>query len=79
MLLKGKFIFRNYFNEVCYVSEAEEYFGINEYSDSIVLTKPLVYMTVQEICETHKAIIKFTKLGTILYFFYLLKFCLGSC
>jgi hypothetical protein len=51
---KSKTFFRNYFNEVCYVSEAEEYFGINEYSDSIVLTKPLVYMTVQEICETHK-------------------------
>ncbi len=64
MLLKAKFILRNYFNEVCYVSEAEDYFGINEYSDSIVLTKPLVYMTVQEICETHKAIINFTKLDT---------------
>ena len=43
--------------------EADEYFGINEYSDLIVLTKPVVYMTVQEICETHK-ILK-TNLDTI--------------
>lgn len=45
---------RSYFNEICNVPEAEEYFGINEYSDLIVLTKPVVYMTVQEICETHR-------------------------
>ena len=47
---------RAYFQEICNVPEADEYFGINEYSDLIVLTKPIVYMTVQEICETHRVI-----------------------
>ena len=45
---------RNYFSEVCNVNDADEVFGINEYSDLIVLTKPVIYMTVQEISETHK-------------------------
>ena len=45
---------RGYFAEICNVSEADEYFGINEYSDLIVLTKPVIYMTVQEISDTHK-------------------------
>jgi Ras GTPase-activating-like protein IQGAP1 len=52
-------LIRNYFNEVCHVNEAEEYFGIDEYTDSSMLTKPLVYMTVQEICDTHKILIKY--------------------
>lgn len=45
---------RNYFSEICNVPDADEYFGINEFSDLIVLTKPVVYLTVQEICDTHK-------------------------
>ena len=36
------------------MAESDDYFGINEYSDLIVLTKPIIYMTVQEIRETHK-------------------------
>ncbi len=38
--------------------EADEYFGINEYSDLIVLTKPIIYMTIQEIAETHKILVE---------------------
>ena len=52
-------LIRNYFFEICNTSEADEYFGINEYSDLIVLTKPIVYMTVQEICETHKILVEY--------------------
>lgn len=44
---------------MCSVSEADEYFGINEYSDLIVLTKPVVYMTVQEICDTHRILVEY--------------------
>lgn len=39
--------------------EADEYFGINEYSDLITLTKPVVYMTVQEICDTHRILVEY--------------------
>lgn len=56
---KKKFSWRSYFYEVCNVCEADEYFGINEYSDLIVLTKPVVYMTVQEICDTHRILVEY--------------------
>ena len=48
----------NYFHEICNVPEADEFFGIDEYSDLIVLTKPIVYMTIQEIGETHKILVE---------------------
>ena len=44
---------------MCNVCEADEYFGIDEYSDLIVLTKPIVYMTVQEITDTHKILVQY--------------------
>ena len=50
---------RSYFYDVCSVCEADEYFGINEYSDLITLTKPVVYMTVQEICDTHRILVEY--------------------
>lgn len=49
---------RSFFSEVCNVCDADEFFGIDEYSDLIVLTKPIVYMTVQEICDTHKILVQ---------------------
>lgn len=52
-------LIRNFFYEVCNVSESDEYFGINEYSDLIVLTKPIIYMTVQEIRETYKILVEY--------------------
>jgi hypothetical protein len=45
---------RNYFGEICTVQDADEHFGIDEFSDLIVLTKPVVYLSVQEIFDTHK-------------------------
>jgi hypothetical protein len=35
------------------VASAEEKFGIDEYSDVIMLTKPVIYISVKEICSTH--------------------------
>lgn len=49
---------RNYFQEICNVPEADEFFGINEYSDLIILTKPIVYMTIQEIRDSHKLLVE---------------------
>ena len=45
---------RNYFTEICNVQDADEHFGIDEFSDLIVLTKPVVYFSLQDICDTHK-------------------------
>lgn len=48
---------RNFFYEICQVQDSESNFGINEFSDLIQLTKPTVYITVQEICDTHRILI----------------------
>lgn len=50
---------RNYFAEICNVKDADAYFGINEFSDMIVLTKPVVYLSVDEITDTHKILIEY--------------------
>jgi hypothetical protein len=48
---------RNFFYEICQVQDSELYFGINEFSDLIQLAKPTCYITVQEICDTHKILV----------------------
>jgi len=50
---------RNYFAEICNVKDADAYFGINEFSDMIVLTKPAVYLSVDEITDTHKILVEY--------------------
>jgi hypothetical protein len=45
---------RAYFHDICLVPDADEHFGIDEFSDLVVLTKPVVYLSAQEIHDTHK-------------------------
>ena len=44
---------RVFFLQASTVASAEEKFGIDEYSDVIMLTKPVIYISVKEICSTH--------------------------
>ncbi len=41
------------------MNDADEYFGIDEYTDLVVLTKPVIYMTIQEIGETHQTLLNY--------------------
>ncbi len=38
---------------VCDVAEPEDAFNIDEYSDFVNPSKPIVYMSVKEIIDTH--------------------------
>lgn len=49
-----KFVFRKFFIDASTVDAAEQQFNIDEYSDITMVTKPVVYMTVQEIIDTHQ-------------------------
>ena len=49
-----KFDFRKFFIDASTVDAAEQQFNIDEYSDITMVTKPVVYMTVQEIIDTHQ-------------------------
>lgn len=47
------FRFRRFFLEVSTVEEPEDHFNIDEYTDVVMVTKPAIYISVQEICDTH--------------------------
>ena len=44
---------RNFLLKVCDVPEPEERFNIDEYADFVNPSKPIVYMSVKEIIDTH--------------------------
>lgn len=47
------FSFRNFFQAACDVPEPEEKFNIDEYSDMVTLSKPVIYISIEEIINTH--------------------------
>ena len=49
---------RLFFLQASTVPSAEEKFGIDEYSDVIMLTKPVIYISVKEICSTHSVSVR---------------------
>jgi len=50
--------FRNFFRAASQVEDAESHFGIDQYSDITMLSKPIVYITVQEIIDTHQLLVE---------------------
>lgn len=44
---------RVFFQSACDVAEPEEKFNIDEYSDMVTLSKPVIYMSTEEIINTH--------------------------
>ncbi|XP_005989793.1 ras GTPase-activating-like protein IQGAP1 [Latimeria chalumnae] len=45
--------FRRFFQAACDVPEPEEKFNIDEYSDLVTLSKPIIYISIGEIINTH--------------------------
>ncbi|KFU95624.1 Ras GTPase-activating-like IQGAP2, partial [Chaetura pelagica] len=50
--------FRNYFQAACDVPEPEEKFNIDEYSDMVTLSKPVIYISIEEIINTHSLLLE---------------------
>ncbi|PIO30709.1 hypothetical protein AB205_0041210, partial [Aquarana catesbeiana] len=44
---------RKFFQAACEVPEPEEKFNIDEYSDLVTLSKPIIYISIEEIINTH--------------------------
>ena len=54
--LKNLFFFffvRKYFKEACNVPEPEETFNMDKYTDVVTVSKPVIYISVEEIISTH--------------------------
>lgn len=45
--------FRRFFLAACDVPEPEDKFNVDEYSDLVTLTKPIIYISIGEIVNTH--------------------------
>lgn len=44
---------RRFFQAACEVPELQDKFNIDEYSDLVTLTKPVIYISIGEIINTH--------------------------
>lgn len=47
------FVFRRFFQAACDVPELQDKFNVDEYSDLVTLTKPVIYISIGEIVNTH--------------------------
>lgn len=47
------FTFRRFFQSACDVPELQDKFNVDEYSDLVTLTKPVIYISIGEIINTH--------------------------
>ncbi|KAM6930326.1 LOW QUALITY PROTEIN: ras GTPase-activating-like protein IQGAP2 [Xenentodon cancila] len=50
--------FRLFFQSACDVPEPEEKFNIDEYSDMVTLSKPIIYISIEEIINTHSLLLE---------------------
>uniref|UniRef100_A0A3P9M2K9 IQ motif containing GTPase activating protein 2 n=1 Tax=Oryzias latipes TaxID=8090 RepID=A0A3P9M2K9_ORYLA len=47
-----------FFQAACDVPEPEEKFNIDEYSDMVTLSKPIIYISIEEIINTHSLLLE---------------------
>ncbi|KAM6965047.1 ras GTPase-activating-like protein IQGAP2 [Aplochiton taeniatus] len=50
--------FRVFFQQACDVPEPEEKFNVDEYSDMVTLSKPIIYISIEEIINTHSLLLE---------------------
>ncbi|TMS03942.1 Ras GTPase-activating-like protein IQGAP1 [Larimichthys crocea] len=50
--------FRVFFQSACDVPEPEEKFNIDEYSDMVTLSKPIIYISIEEVINTHSLLLE---------------------
>ncbi|XP_060062495.1 ras GTPase-activating-like protein IQGAP1 [Ylistrum balloti] len=49
--------FKHYCVMACDVEELEAKFNVDQYSDIVTITKPVIYISVSEICDTHQMLV----------------------
>uniref|UniRef100_A0A671R1F2 Ras GTPase-activating-like protein IQGAP1 n=1 Tax=Sinocyclocheilus anshuiensis TaxID=1608454 RepID=A0A671R1F2_9TELE len=50
--------FRSFFQAACDVPAPEEKFNVDEYSDMVTLSKPIIYISIEEIINTHSLVLE---------------------
>lgn len=54
LLLTLSVSYRKFFAFVCEVPEPEEKYNMDEFSDAVALSKPIIFISIKEILDTHK-------------------------
>ncbi|XP_066938179.1 ras GTPase-activating-like protein IQGAP1 isoform X2 [Macrobrachium rosenbergii] len=49
--------FKAFFRHCCEVEDPEIVYNVNHYSEATLIVKPTIYISVQEICETHQLLL----------------------
>ncbi|XP_071537174.1 ras GTPase-activating-like protein IQGAP1 isoform X2 [Panulirus ornatus] len=49
--------FKAFFRQCCEVEEPEAVYSVTQYSEAMLIVKPTIQITVQEICETHQLLL----------------------
>ncbi|NWY73393.1 IQGA3 protein, partial [Erithacus rubecula] len=57
-LIGGVFPCRRFISAACCVPEPEERFNMDEYSEMVAVAKPVIYITVGELINTHKLLLE---------------------
>ncbi|KAA0702572.1 Ras GTPase-activating-like protein IQGAP3 [Triplophysa tibetana] len=50
--------FRKFLRAVCDVPEPEERFNIDEYSETLILNRPVIYISISELLNTHRLLLE---------------------
>lgn len=50
--------FKKFFHDACNVPELESHFKIFEYTEATMMIKPVIYISLQEICEMHMLLLE---------------------
>uniref|UniRef100_A0ABM5F3J8 Ras GTPase-activating-like protein IQGAP3 n=1 Tax=Pogona vitticeps TaxID=103695 RepID=A0ABM5F3J8_9SAUR len=54
--------FREFIGAACSVPEPEDRFNVDRYSEMVALTKPVIYITAEELVNTHKLLLEHQRL-----------------
>ncbi|KAK8406021.1 hypothetical protein O3P69_007029 [Scylla paramamosain] len=54
--------FKDFFRRCCEVEEPEVVYNVTQYSEATLIVKPTIYITVQEICETHQLLLDYKEI-----------------
>uniref|UniRef100_A0A4W5MGS5 IQ motif containing GTPase activating protein 2 n=1 Tax=Hucho hucho TaxID=62062 RepID=A0A4W5MGS5_9TELE len=60
--------FRVFFQAACDVPEPEEKFNVDEYSDMVTLCKPVIYISIDEIINTHSVSSDYLCIPNVLHY-----------
>ncbi|XP_037080487.1 ras GTPase-activating-like protein IQGAP1 [Pollicipes pollicipes] len=51
--------FKLFLQACCAIAEPEQHYGRNEFTEATLIAKPIIYITAQELCETHRLLMEY--------------------